>query len=507
MGHREPVALTEGPHSLRTSAPQAPVPDAFIDALVAELGAESVSADDEVRATWGRDWWPRAAMWAVHGVVPARPAVVVRPLDASQIATTIRLAVSHNVPVTPAAGRSGVCGGSAPVVGGAVLDLTALDRVLDVDDVSLWALVQTGVFGVDFESALSTSGHTLGHWPQSIEISTVGGWLACRSAGQYSTRYGKIEDMVVALEVVDGTGSILRAGGSPRASVGPDLTQLFLGSEGTLGIITEAVLRVHPTPIAEQRCAYGFESFADGLDACRRILRRGATPAVVRLYDEMESQRSYGQATNLLLLLDEGDPEIVEASMEVARQECGNTPGVSNLDGELVALWLEHRNDTSALGTAVTGGLVVDTIEIAANWSTLPRLYSEVLGALREIKGTIAASAHCSHSYTDGGCLYFTFAGHVGDDLETKDRYYCTAFAAAMHATMAAGGAISHHHGIGLNRAPYMARALGEEAMRVLAGIKQVLDPSGILNPGVLGLPSPFLTDGPSSLFPYSDHG
>lgn len=507
MAHRDPVGLPDGPYSLRTGAPQVVVPDSFVDALIAELGPEAVSLDDDVRTSWGRDWWPRAAMWATHGVVPARPALVVRPMDVGRVAATVRLAASHRVPLTLAAGRSGVCGGSAPIVGGAVVDLTALNQVVDVDDVSLWARVQSGVFGIDLETSLSSSGNTLGHWPQSIEISTVGGWLACRSAGQYSTRYGKIEDMVVSLEVVDGAGSILRTGGSPRSSVGPDLTQLFVGSEGTLGVVTEAVLRVHPTPISEERAAYGFSTFADGLDACRRILRRGATPAVIRLYDEMESQRSYGQATNLLLLLDEGDPEIIQAAMEVARQECQITPGVSRLDGELVARWLEHRNDTSALGTAVTGGLVVDTVEIAANWSTLPRLYSEVLGALREIEGTIAASAHCSHSYTDGGCLYFTFAGHVDDDIETKDRYYCTAFAAAMHATMAAGGAISHHHGIGLNRAPYMARALGEGAMHMLAGIKQVLDPSGILNPGVLGLPSPFLTNGPSSLFPYGDHG
>ena len=156
-------------------------------------------------------------------------------------------------------------------------------------------------------------GYTLGHWPQSMDLSTVGGWLACRGAGQYSTRYGKIEDMVIGLEVVLADGRIVHTEGhGPRAATGPNLTQLFVGSEGTLGVITEARLRIHPLPPAQERRAFGFTTFAAGLEACRRILRRGATPAVLRLYDQTESARNFEQPdTNVLVVLDEADPAIL----------------------------------------------------------------------------------------------------------------------------------------------------------------------------------------------------
>ncbi len=228
------------------------------------------------------------------------------------------------VPVTAAGGRSGVCGASVPVHGGVVLDLTAMAGVTDVDDTSLVVSVLPGTFGHELEAELrDRHGLTLGHWPQSVELSTVGGWVACRSAGQYSTRYGKIEDMVVGLDVVLADGRTITTGGMPRQAVGPDLTQLFVGSEGTLGVITGARLRAHPVPPGERRAAYGFDSFADGLDACRRILRRGATPAVLRLYDEAESKRSYGtEGTNVLLVLDEGEPALVDATMAIVAHEC-----------------------------------------------------------------------------------------------------------------------------------------------------------------------------------------
>src|SRR5205085_10418551 len=169
-----------------------------------------------------------------------------------------------------------------PLHGGVLLDMTDMAGVLGVDDTSMLLQVRAGTFGDVLEDELRVDhGVTLGHWPQSMALSTVGGWLACRSAGQYSTRYGKIEDMVVGLEVALADGRVVRTGGhAPRAAVGPDLTQLFVGSEGTLGVITEARLRVHPVPRAERRAAYGFATFAEGLDACRRALRRGATPAV-----------------------------------------------------------------------------------------------------------------------------------------------------------------------------------------------------------------------------------
>ena len=460
-----------------------------------------VEDDDVARAEAARDWWPLAIGWAADGQVPARPDVVARPTDTGQVAAVLALCHRARVPVTAAGGRSGVCGASVPLFGGVALDLCGLAGLGDVDATSLVADVRAGTFGPDVEAGLRDGhGLTLGHWPQSMDLSTVGGWLACRGAGQYSNRYGKIEDMVTGLEVVLADGTVVRTGGNaPRSATGPDLTQLFVGSEGTLGVITEGRFRVHPVPAGEDRRAFGFPSFAEGLDACRRILRRGATPAVLRLYDQTESGRSFDRPdTCVLIVLDEADPGLVEATMAVVDQECR----ADRLDAALVERWLGHRNDVSALAPLWRSGLVVDTVEVAARWRALPDLYTAVLEALGGVEGTLVASSHQSHAYTDGACLYFTFAGRPpavtgggepdhGEIRAWTGGYYRRAWDEVTRATEVAGGAISHHHGIGLNRARFLPGALGS-GFPVLAALKQALDPDGILNPGKLGLPHPF---------------
>jgi alkyldihydroxyacetonephosphate synthase len=478
----------------RLGATAVEVPPAVIE-RIASSGA-AVIRDDDARAEAGRDWWPLAIGWATEGAVPQRPSVVVRPTTTAQVSAVMASCNEARVPVTAAAGRSGVCGGSIPVHGGVALDVTALDGLVGVDEVSLTADVRAGTFGPDFEAALGTvgGGYTLGHWPQSMDLSTVGGWLACRGAGQYSTRYGKIEDMVVGLEVVLADGRVVHTEGKgPRAATGPNLTQLFVGSEGTLGVITEARLRVHPLPPAQERRAFGFHSFEAGLEACRNILRRGATPAVLRLYDRTESGRNFEQPeTNVLIVLDEADPEILAATMTVVDQECGPDANATSLDVALVERWLGHRNDVSALAPLWRAGIVVDTTEVSGPWAALPGLFENVIAALGAIEGTLAASAHQSHAYTDGACLYFTFAGRGPEgDTAWRERYYRQAWDAVTDATLAHGAAISHHHGIGLNRSRFLPRALGT-GFEVLRGLKQTFDPVGILNPGKFGLDSPF---------------
>ena len=465
------------------------------DALLSKLqgACDDVIIDGSALDEAGRDWWPLTMTWALEGQVPGRPAIVVRPAEVDEVAAIVALCNEANVPVTTMAGRSGVCGGSVPVHGGVALDLCGIAGIADVDDESLTVTARAGTFGDVFEDDVRTRfGVTVGHWPQSMALSTVGGWVACRGAGQYSTRYGKIEDIVAGLQVVLADGRVIRTGGWPRAAIGPDLTQVFVGSEGTLGVITEATLRAHPVPPAERRAAFGFASFADGLDACRRVLRRGATPAVLRLYDTTESARNFEVSDHhLLLVLDEGDPAVVDAVFAVVEDECRSAP---RLDDALVARWLDHRNDVSALEKVVRLGVVVDTIEIAARWAALPGVYDHVLAAVSAIDHTVAVSAHQSHSYSDGACLYFTFAGRLPDEANTiddKNRYYRQAWDAATHAVLAAGGALSHHHGVGLNRARFMPAALGP-AYDVLVAMKRALDPNGILNPGKLGLPDPF---------------
>ena len=268
--------------------------------LVTRLSAicRVVTAGDEL-AQAGRDWWPLTIRWALSGTTPALPAVVATPGSEDEVAAVLRLCNESGVPVTATAGRSGVCGASIPVFGGVALDMTGLAGVVDVDDRSLVASVLPGTFGDVLEDDLRAAGLTLGHWPQSIQLSTVGGWLACRSAGQYSTRYGKIEDMVTGLSVVLADGTVVRTGGrAPRMATGPDLTQLFVGSEGTLGVITSAALRVHPAPAYDDARRLGLP------DVPRRagrvpphpaprwptrgaaVVRRGRVGAVVRHRDQ-----------------------------------------------------------------------------------------------------------------------------------------------------------------------------------------------------------------------------
>jgi alkyldihydroxyacetonephosphate synthase len=464
------------------------VPGAAVDAL------RTVTAVvDDVRevAEASRDWWPLALHWSLAGEVPQRAAVVVRPASTGEVAATVRVCAEHHLPLTVAGGRSGVTGASVPAFGGVVLDTTALAGISTVDATSGVVEVLAGTFGPDLERELQSShGLSVGHFPQSFDIATVGGWVACRGAGQYSTRYGKIEDLTVGLEVVLADGRVVRTGGAPAGAVGPDLTQLFLGSEGTLGVVTRAWLRAHPVPAAERRAAYTFATFGAGIEACRATLQRGATPAVLRLYDGVESARSHGGDGDscVLLVLDEGDPLIVHATVAVVDGACA-TAGGTAAAADLVDAWLDHRNDTAALQGLTRKGFVVDTMEIAAPWAALASLFDTVRAALTAVPHALVASCHLSHSYADGACLYFTFAATPPpDEIEAT---YVALWDAGQRAVLAGGGNLSHHHGVGLNRARFMADALGT-GCDVLAAIKAALDPSGILNPGKLGLPNPF---------------
>jgi alkyldihydroxyacetonephosphate synthase len=473
------LAAAPGAATVRTMAPERD-----LAAVRTALDARGVAwgDGDAVLDEHARDWWPVSIGWAAHGELLARPGLVARPSNGEEVAIVLAACRGAGVPVTPQGGRSGVCGGAVPEPGAVAVDLTALRGVVAFDEASLRVRVLAGTFGPELEAWLRERGCTLGHFPQSMDLSTVGGWIACRGAGQLSTRYGKIEDLVRGLTVVLPDGSTVVTGGAgPRQASGPDLTQLFVGAEGTLGIVTEVELVVHRTAPAAARRAYSFDTFADGLDACRRVLQRGATPAVLRLYDVAESQRNFSRDRCVLVVYDEADEHLLEATLAVVDEECA---GALREDDAIVGAWFEHRNDVSALAPLWERGIVVDTIETAGPWSTLGALHVAVTEAIVATEGTRVATVHESHAYLDGACLYFTFAGQSDD----PDGYYRAVWDAATRAALAHGASLSHHHGVGRNRARFMDEALGHGA-DVLEAIRLALDPSGLCNPSVLRAP------------------
>lgn len=443
-----------------------------------------------------RDWWARTMVAETGGKPATVDGVFVRVSTVEQVQSVMRLAHEAKVPVTVSAGRSNVTGAALPLRGGIVLDVCNLNRFVSFDADSQIVEVEAGMFGDIFEEMIQRDfGMTMGHWPSSFGISTVGGWIACRGAGQLSTRYGKIEDMVYGMEIVLADGSLVTVGNYARAAIGPDLQQIFIGSEGTLGIIVKARFKLHRLPDYARAIAYGFKSFGIGLEACRRIMQGGANPAALRLYDELESGVQFGlPESNVLLIADEGAQEMVDAVMAISEKVCAELG--DKLDGETIfEKWLDTRYLTgkSAEGFKRSPGFVADTLEMTGCWRDLPAIYDEVVAAINAVPGTLAGSAHQSHAYVDGACLYFSLRGDV--EVEKRAEWYRAAWDAANAVLIKYGAALSHHHGVGLLRAPYMKDALGS-AFPLLETVKKALDPDNLLNPGKLGLSLDMPRDG-----------
>ena len=455
--------------------------------LVAELGAEAVRWDDETLIAHRRDTWCLSVLRSMRDEIATRPFCVVSPASIDDVARVLRYASQQRLAVVPFGAGSGVCGGVLPENGTIVVDLRRLDQVLEVNDPGLYVRAQAGVMGDRLESHLNERGFTMRHFPQSIALSTVGGWVATRAAGQYSTRYGNTEDMLLALEAVLPDGSPVRTRIGPRSATGPDVRQVFLGAEGTLGIVTEVTLRILPLPEATRGQSFRFASMEAGLEAIRRLMRAGWRPPVVRLYDAPEVGRLFPDqdkdGCSLLLLLSEGVTGLVEAEAAGCAAIC-EAAGGEDVGDAPVQRWIGERNHVPTFESLLEKGLVVDTIEVASTWDRIAELYRAVIAALNTVPGIVVASGHSSHSYAQGTNIYFTFAAYP-EQREQMEATYLTCWEKAMEATLACGGTIAHHHGVGRLRVPWMERELGS-SLEVLRRIKAALDPEGIMNPGVL---------------------
>ncbi len=461
------------------------------DDLSAALGAESVSQDTTDLLAYAHDVFPLALKLAGQGRPFALPDVIVFPHSSAEVAEVVRIARRHKAPVIPYGGGSGIVGGALPVGGGIVVELKRLASIGEIDMVSRLVTVGAGLNGQRLEDHLNERGFTTGHYPQSLRSSTVGGWIAHRAIGTASTRYGGIEDIVAGLEAVLPDGEILRLKPLPRSSTGPDLKQLFLGGEGTLGIVTEATLRIRPLPAARRWLVFTFDDFAAGLEAVRAVVQADLRPAVVRLYDELEAAHVLQLAGlapgRCLLLMDcEGDADSVQweagRSVEILSTHGSPAPEV------IAERWWQGRFFTRGLLNTLHKPLgVADALEIAAPWRDLAGAYRAMR---REMSAALGPSGvvygHTSHAYPDGANLYMIFHGEAAQEDDLAE-YYDRVLAAAFRACVDHGGTISHHHGIGLGKARWMGWENGPEALGVLRAIQHALDPERRMNPGKLG--------------------
>jgi len=447
-----------------------------------------VRTNDTILAAHSRDTWMLSELDDLEGRPPAAPLAVVEAESTQDIVRTLELTREARVPVVPYGGGSGVCGGVRTSGDCIVLSTERMTGLVELDGASLTASFRAGTNGMEAERTLQKEGLTIGHWPQSIELSTVGGWVATRAAGQYSTLYGSIEDVLLDLEAVLPDGSVVRTRRTPRASAGPDLRQLFLGSEGTLGVVTEVGFSLRPLPEASRGQAFHFESLQAGLEAMRFFLREGWRPPVVRLYDAPESTRHFGETCPegraMLILLHEGAEALVETQCAAVGWICKEAGG-GEADASVVDQWLETRNDVPGFRGFLEKGIIVDTIEIACTWDRAAALYERATASLREVPGILLASAHSSHSYRSGTNLYITFAARP-ERREEMPATYRECWRRTMEAALELGAGISHHHGIGRVRRDFLARELGAGGVALLRAVKRALDPEDLLNPGVL---------------------
>jgi alkyldihydroxyacetonephosphate synthase len=475
----------------RIPLPDPVLPAGLVEKLAGVVGPAGVHTGPSQRLRHTRGKSTVDLLRMRRGDATDAPDAVVCPGSHDEVLAVLSLCGQQRVAVVPFGGGTSVVGGLTPARSGfagvVALDLSRLDRLTTVDPVSRTAELEAGVTGPAAERLLGEHGFTLGHYPQSFEFATIGGFAATRSSGQFSLAYGRFDEMVVGLRVATPSGTV-SLGRAPRSAAGPDLRQLFLGSEGTLGVITAVTVAIRPLPPGRQVKAWRFASFDDGVAALRAVVQSdGPRPTMARLSDETET------AVNAAL---EGRSAEPGCQLMVGYEGGADVHELlSTMGGHVVAdggaeNWEASRFRAPYLRDALLDeGVLVETVETATFWSSLPALRTAVIDAL-----TTSLSAdgtppivlcHVSHAYPTGGALYFTVACAQTDDPVAQ---WTRAKHAATEAILASGGTVTHHHAVGVDHAEGLAEEIGPLGLDVLRAVKARLDPAGILNPGVLGL-------------------
>ncbi|WP_253941962.1 FAD-binding oxidoreductase [Nocardioides sp. zg-1230] len=488
--------LQDRPPVEGATPPASALDDALLDGLRAVVGAEHVLTDDATRTLRTRGKSTPDLLRARAGDLDDAPDAVVRPDGHAEVEAVLAWAVDHRVAVVPFGGGTCVTGGLAArrdgFAGLVSLDLVRMRRLLAVDEVSMTATLEPGLRGPEAEALLTEHGLTLGHYPQSFRHASIGGFAATRSSGQSSAGYGRFDAMVVGLTAATPTGP-LRLGSSPANAAGPDLRQLLLGSEGAFGVITSVTVRVRRAPAVTSYEGWRWPSFDTGSEAMRTLAQAGLLPTVLRLSDESETAINLADPSSiggsedpgcLMVAGYEGTASFVDArraAVTALLTDLGGTP----LGAEPGEKWEHGRFEGPHLRDALLDhGVLVETLETATFWSNRERLYADVRAALTSALGDGSlVLCHVSHVYETGCSLYFTVAARQAEDPLAQ---WQAAKAAASDAIVAAGATITHHHAVGTDHKPWLVQEIGDVGVRVLRAVKDELDPTGILNPGVL---------------------
>jgi alkyldihydroxyacetonephosphate synthase len=488
--------LTADQVRLRPSA----LSDADAGALSEIVGTEHCVVDDLGRLLRAGGKSTLDLLRRRHTGVQDAPDAVILPADDDEVAAVLATCADRRIAVVPFGGGTSVVGGLDPLRGefGAVvsLDLRRLDALYGLDETSGEAELGAGVTGPAAERLLGARGFSLGHYPQSFQFATIGGFAATRSSGQDSAGYGRFDDMVRGLRIVTPAG-VLDLGRAPASAAGPDLRQLIVGSEGTFGVITRVRVRVHPAPETTRYEAWSFPDFATGSAALRAVVQTGTGPTVIRLSDEAETgvnlatSEAIGEETVtggcLAITAFEGTTAHAESRHAETRAVLEAAGGTSL--GEAPAKAWEHGRFGAPYlrDSLLSAGALCETLETATNWSNVMTLKAAVTDALTESlseSGTPAlVLCHISHVYPTGASLYFTVvAGQRGDAIAQ----WRAAKTAASDAMVRCGATITHHHAVGADHRPWMRDEIGDLGVEVLRAVKGVLDPAGIMNPGKL---------------------
>ena len=459
-------------------------------ALVDVVGAEYVSTGDADRLLHAGGKSTLDLLRRRSREPQDAPDAVVTPGSDDEITALLHICADRGIGVVPFGGGTSVVGGLEPIRGTfhavIALDLCRLTH-FELDEVSLEAKLGAGLPGPRAEELLAEQGCELGHYPQSFRFATIGGFAATRSSGHASSGYGRFDQMVTGLRVVTPVG-VVDLGRAPASAAGPDLRELFLGSEGVFGVITAVRVRVHPIPAARRHEAWLFPDFATGSAAVRTVAQQGTGPTVLRLSDEAETGITFALAGQtgsgcLAVATFEGGHEQVAARLAATQAVLTNAGGTS-LGTDPAQAWERSRFDAPYLRDALlANGALCETLETATTWANLAALKDAVTQALQAVLGTSLVMCHISHVYPTGASLYFTVVAALGEDPIIR---WAGAKRAASEAILIHDGTITHHHAVGVDHRPWMAQEVGEVGVRILRAVKQTLDPAGILNPGKL---------------------